>query len=77
MHRDPQHILDIIESARRVSQQFRQEHPQIPWSEMIGMRNRMIHDYDDVDLDIVWETAQRAVPQLLAMIEPLAPPEEA
>ena len=41
--------IEIIgEAAQRVSPQFREKHPQIPWSEMIGMRNRMIHDYDDM-----------------------------
>ena len=40
---------------------------------MIGMRNRMIHTCDAVDLDIVWTTAQERIPELLALIEPLVP----
>lgn len=68
--------LEIIgEAAGRVSASFRERHPAIPWSRMIGMRNRMIHTYDAVDLDIVWRTAHEQVPKLLALIEPLAPPE--
>ena len=38
---------------------------------MTGMRNRMIHGYDDIDMGIVWNTSQESVPNLLALIEPL------
>ena len=68
--------LEIIgEAAGRVSASFQERHPAIPWSRMIGMRNRMIHTYDAVDLDIVWRTARERIPELLALIEPLVPPE--
>ena len=68
--------LGIIgEAAGRISPQFREEHPEIPWNEIRGMRNRMIHRYDDIDTDIVWETVQQDVPRLLRLIEPLLPPE--
>ena len=67
--------LEIIgEAAGRVSASFRERHPTIPWSRMIGMRNRMIHTYDAVDLDIVWTTVQERIPELLALIEPLVLP---
>ena len=67
--------LEIIgEAAGRVSAAFRERHPAIPWGRMIGMRNRMIHVYDAIDLDIVWMTVQERIPELLALIEPLAPP---
>jgi uncharacterized protein with HEPN domain len=66
--------LEVIgEAAGRVSASFRERHPAIPWSRMIGMRNRMIHTCDAVDLDIVWTTAQERIPELLALIEPLVP----
>lgn len=69
--------LEIIgEAAGRISVQFREKHPEVPWSEMRGMRNRMIHHYDDVDLHIVWNTAQDNIPQLLELLDPLVPPEE-
>ena len=68
--------LEIIgEAAGRVSLSFRELHPGIPWNRMIGMRNRMIHVYDAVDLEIVWTTAHDRIPELLALIEPLAPQE--
>ncbi len=67
--------LEIIgEAAARVSVPFRERHPAIPWSRMIGMRNRMIHTYDAVDLDIVWTTAHERIPELLTLVEPIAPP---
>ncbi len=46
--------LEIIgEAARRISDKTQKRFPDVPWSDMIGMRNMMIHDYDDVDLHIV------------------------
>ena len=66
--------LEIIgEAAGRVSPEFRATHPEVPWGSMIGMRNRMIHGYDDIDLGVVWNTSRESVPNLLALIEPLAP----
>ncbi len=67
--------IEIIgEAARRVSLQTRVAYPGIPWSEMVGMRNMMIHHYDDVDLEIVWDTVQCDLPRLIELIEPLIPP---
>lgn len=65
--------IEIIgEAARRVSAQTRNLHPEVPWAVMVGMRNLMIHDYDDVDMDIVWDTVHRDLPELLALLEPLS-----
>ena len=65
--------LEIIgEVAGRISPEFRELHPEIPWNAMTGMRNRMIHGYDDIDMDVVWNTSQESIPNLLALIEPLA-----
>jgi uncharacterized protein with HEPN domain len=67
--------IEIIgEASRRVSPQTRNAFPGIPWSEMVGMRNLMIHDYDDVDLEIVWDTVQSDLPRLIDLILPLVPP---
>lgn len=67
--------LEIIgEAARRVSQRTREEIPHIPWSAMVRMRNLMIHEYDGVDLQIVWDTVQEHLPTLIRVIEPLVPP---
>jgi uncharacterized protein with HEPN domain len=61
------------EAAGRVSDDFRESHPEVPWRRMIGMRNRMIHGYDDIVLSIVWEVVQADIPELIRTIEPLAP----
>jgi len=69
--------LEIIgEAARLVSQQTRNAHPEIPWEQMIGMRNRLIHEYFRVNLKTVWETVQNDLHRLIALIEPIVPPED-
>lgn len=66
--------LEIIgEAARRISVDTQTEISSIPWREMIGMRNRMIHNYDDIDLYIVWQTVQDDLPRLIEGLEPLLP----
>jgi len=64
--------LEIIgEAARRVSEDTRAAHPELPWSHMVGMRNILIHEYDDVDLPIVWKTVQIELPAIVANVEKL------
>ena len=59
----------IGEAARRLSPEARNLFPEIPWKLVTAMRNILIHDYDDVDLDVVWNTAQRDLPPLIARLE--------
>ena len=69
--------LEIIgEAAGRISEEARKAHPEIPWGEIIGMRNRLVHGYFEVDWEKVWDTVRHDLPPLIAMIEPLVPPEE-
>jgi len=69
--------VEIIgEAAARVSNETRAAHPEIPWSEVIGMRHRLVHGYFEVDLMKVWDTVHRDLPALSMLIEPLVPPEE-
>ena len=69
--------IEIIgEATRRLSDAFRLEHAQIPWKDMAGMRSKLIHDYDTVDLVQVWEVIQTDIPALIAQIGPLVPPDE-
>ena len=69
--------LEIVgEAAGRLSPEFREGNPGVPWAEIRGMRNRMIHRYDDIDLDIVWETVARDIPRLVRQLQGLVPPEE-
>jgi len=61
--------LEIIgEATKRVSNELRSKHPDIPWSDMAGMRDVLIHDYIDVDLGVVWKTASENIPDLKALI---------
>jgi uncharacterized protein with HEPN domain len=62
--------LEIIgEAAKRIPEQVRQRYPDIPWKGMAGMRDRIIHGYDNVDLQIVWDVVKRDIPQLKPKIE--------
>lgn len=64
-------ITIIGEASRRLSLNFRIAHSNIPWTLIMGMRNKVIHEYDDVDVDEVWNTTQSDIPELLRNIEPL------
>jgi uncharacterized protein with HEPN domain len=69
--------IEIIgEATRRLSPEFRANHPEIPWQDMAGMRSRLIHNYDEVSLNLVWDVLQYDIPSLIARIEPLIPPDE-
>jgi uncharacterized protein with HEPN domain len=59
----------IGEAARRLSEETKNLFPEIPWRLLTAMRNILIHDYDDVDLDIVWNTTQRDLPPLIARLD--------
>jgi len=64
-------ITIIGEAARRLSTEFRVRHSHIPWPLIMGMRNKLIHEYDDVDLHEVWKTIKDDIPDLISRIEPL------
>lgn len=62
--------LELIgEAARRISPAGQKRWPHLPWREMIGMRNVVIHNYDEIDLSIVWETVDRDLPVLIQSLE--------
>ncbi len=64
--------IEVIgEAAGRLSAAFREERAGIPWREIRGMRNRMIHVYDDIDMNLVWRTIRSDIPGLLAELAPL------
>jgi len=63
-------LLEIIgEAANRVPQKERQRYPQIPWPQIVGLRHRLIHAYDRVDFDILWQIVTRDLPPLVAELE--------
>lgn len=59
----------IGEAASKVSQETRASHSAIPWSDIINMRNRLIHAYFDIDLDVVWDTVTKDLPPFIALLE--------
>ncbi|MBE7552062.1 MAG: DUF86 domain-containing protein [Anaerolineales bacterium] len=63
-------LIEIIgEAAAGVSKESRSQMPQIPWPSMVGMRNRLVHAYFDIDLDRVWDTVTADLPPLIAELE--------
>ncbi|NJR63607.1 MAG: DUF86 domain-containing protein [Cyanobacteria bacterium CRU_2_1] len=66
------HLLQIIgEAARRVSLDFRNTHPEIPWKAIVGMRSKVVHDYLNVDEDVVWDTVKNDLAPLVLELEKL------
>lgn len=64
--------IEIVgEAASRISQETQQEVPQIPWPDIVSMRNRLIHAYFDIDLDRVWDTVEGDLPVLIEQLEEL------
>lgn len=61
--------LEIIgEATKRISRELRDNNPQLPWTDMAGMRDVLIHDYIDVDTEIVWKTASESILELQELL---------
>ena len=70
-------LLIIGEASKRLSSGFHAEHPELPWSDIVRMRDRLIHHYHRTDLQRVWLTVENDVPKLVEALEPYAkPPQE-
>ena len=69
--------LEIIGTASaKLTSTFRKSHPEIPWRETVGMRNRLVHEYFRIDYGAVWDTIHNDLPALIELIEPLVPKED-
>lgn len=66
-------LILLGEAVKRVSEGFRAQYPEIPWKMMAGMRDKLIHEYDAVDLDEAWRTVSVDIPGLITLLEPLVP----
>ena len=64
-------ISIIGEATKRLSPSFRDAHPEIPWREITGMRNVIIHEYDQLDFDVIWDVVQTKLSALFSLIHPL------
>lgn len=62
-------LLIIGEASNRISKKTQEGLPIIPWRLINGMRNRLVHEYDDIDLDTVWDTLQKSLPNLISELE--------
>mgnify|MGYP000355140211 CR=1 FL=1 len=61
--------LEVVgDASRRVSEATRRSHPEAPWQEMISMRNLVIHEYDAVDLSVIWDTVRNDLPRIVPVV---------
>ena len=68
--------IEIIgEAAAQVGRETREAHSDIPWRDIIAMRNRLVHVYFEINLKLVWKTVRHDLPDLIVRLEPLVPPE--
>jgi len=69
-------LIEVVgEAAGRVSDSGRKKHDSLPWRGMIGMRNRLIHGYDAINTEVLWNTIQTDLPELIRKIDRLLPPD--
>ena len=68
-------IAVVGEAAARVTDEGQAKYPSIPWRQVVGMRNRLIHGYDQVDLHILWDTIEEDLPPLITELEKILEPE--
>jgi uncharacterized protein with HEPN domain len=62
-------ITIIGEVTKRISSEFRTQHPEVPWREMSGMRNVIVHEYDQLDFEVIWDVVSHKLDELLSLIE--------
>lgn len=64
------HAIEVLgEAAGRVPGEVRARHAHVPWTAIVGMRNRLIHGYDAVDLDLLWLVVDERIPKLIADLD--------
>ena len=62
-------LIQISENARKLTDEFKEKHNQIPWDDVYGLRNRIVHDYGAVNLHIVYSTLVKDIPDLISTLE--------
>ena len=69
------YVLDMLIAARD-DVEIRRAHPTIPWQDIVGIRNRLVHGYFDIDFRVVWDTVIQDLPKLIDQLERLLPQDE-
>ena len=64
-------LIQISENAKKLSNDYKAKHSQIPWNAIYGLRNRIVHDYGNVDLSVIHSTLAKDIPDLLDLINRL------
>ena len=62
-------LIQISENAKRLSNEYVEQHTEIPWTAIYGLRNRIVHDYGNVDLEVVYSTLKNDIPELLEKLQ--------
>src|SRR4051812_48500109 len=66
-------LIIMGEATKRLSMEFREAQPQVPWKRIAGMRDQLIHGYHKIDVGLVWDAVDVEVPQVLKLLAPLGP----
>ncbi len=75
MQRGVERQLEVLgEAARHVSDAYKQKHPEIAWSQIIGLRNVVAHEYGEIQQHRLWAVVTDDLPKLVKLLEPLIPP---
>jgi len=61
-------MIQLSKNAKRLSDEYKQQRVNVPWNALYGLRNRIVHDYGNVDLNVVYETLKNDIPELLEII---------
>ncbi len=61
-------LIQISENAKKLTDEYKECHSQIPWKDIYGLRNKIVHNYGDVDLEIVYDTLEDDIPDLLKIL---------
>ena len=66
-------LILLGEAVKRLSSELRQRNPDIPWKAIAGMRDKLVHEYDDVDLELVWSTLKKDLPDFRSRLSSILP----
>ena len=62
-------LIQISENSKKLSDEYKETHSRVPWMAIYGLRNRLVHDYGNVDLSIVYSTLKKDIPELLELMD--------